>query len=136
MKRQVAQKVKQQVVHVRKPINVQGYARIPHTVLYDHELSPEAKCVYGFLATAVWQGRTAAVGQRLIADRVGLRQQTVGKALKELKQRGHIDVRGEGKARRLYVLHSPVFAQKQGKADVIVSGPSGVLRLASVARSA
>lgn len=97
----------------------------------DCELSPEAKCVYAFLASAVWQGSTAAVGQRLISSRIGIRQQTVGLAIQELKQRGHMEVRGEGNERRFYILNSPVFGQKQGKEDVIVSSPTGP-RFASV----
>ncbi len=108
--------------------------RLPDSVLYDVELSAVARLTYAVLAGAVHQGATVKMGQRLIAKRLGFHQETIGLALLELKDRGHIEIRGDGRHRRLYVLHSDVFGQKQ-RAGVseVRSTPRGS-RLVSVAK--
>jgi len=108
------------------------YARIPATVLHDVELSIGAKLVYAEIALHVWQGSAAWVGQRRLAKQLGFHQETVLLAIRELAARGHLKVSGEGKARRTYVLLSPVFSQKQGQETVIVSAPGGARRMVSV----
>lgn len=100
------------------------YSRTPDSVLYDKELSFGARCVYAVLAGAVHQGTTAKVGQRLIARKLGMHQETACLCLQELRDRGHITVVGEGKARRIYHLHSDVFGQKQrAGTEEIISYP-------------
>lgn len=91
-------------------------------MLHDRELSFAARCIYGVLAETVWQGTTARIGQRRIAFLLGCTQETVGIGLRELEARKHISIVGAGKERRVYVLHSDVFGQKQGRKDVIVGG--------------
>ena len=117
-------------------LNNMRYARIPLTVLRDAELSTSAIAVYGIILFYVYQGSTARIGQRRIAELSGLHQETVGKAIRQLKERRHIAISAVGKQRRLYVLLSPVFSQRQGKQDIIVSAPSGGNRLVSVRKTA
>lgn len=108
------------------------FARTPEAVLCDVELSPWARCVYGYLAMQVWQGAVAKVGLRRIGTKLGFHRDTVSKAIEELAERGHLKVMGAGKARRSYLLVSPVFSQKQGQETVVVSAPSGARRMVSV----
>ena len=114
------------------PVQLMRYARTPASVLHDLKLSVWARLVYTEIALHVWHGRVTRVGQRLIAKNLGFHQETVLRAVRELAERGLLDVVGAGKARRSYVLHSPVFAQKQGQETVVVSSPSGGRRMVSV----
>jgi DNA-binding Lrp family transcriptional regulator len=83
------------------------------------------------MASAVYQGAVARIGQRLIGRLVGLSAMTVGRRIQDLVDMGHIRAskckRGE---RGWYELTSPVFGQRQGKESVIISRPRR--RLASV----
>lgn len=116
--------------------NEKRFARIPLTVLQDGALSLSARCIYAILSVHVWQGTTAKIGQRRIADLLQIRQATVSAALKELAERGHIEVKSGkdgAKDRGLYCLLSPIFGQKQrAGVDEVISSPSGNRRLASV----
>lgn len=117
--------------HTRKP----RYSRIPDAVLLDTELSASARCVFAYLARSVFQGATVIVGQRKIAKHLGFARSTVVAAIAELVSQKHIKAKGDGQRRRLYILLSPVFSQKQGKVNEVVSGPNGYRRV-SVERKA
>jgi hypothetical protein len=77
---------------------IEKYARVPDSVLFDHELSLAARSVYGVLARHTFQGTTVNMGQRRIAKLLGTHTETVNLALHELEQRKHICIRGVGKA--------------------------------------
>jgi DNA-binding transcriptional regulator LsrR (DeoR family) len=83
----------------------------------------------------VYQGTVAKMGQRSISKLLGIHQETVALALRDLAARGHITITGNGNRRRTYHLHSDVFGQKQ-RADIeeVISSPSKTPRLASVRR--
>jgi hypothetical protein len=127
---QLGQKVSQKLV---QSVEVEKYARIPDSVLFDADLSITAKCVYAVIARYVFQGNTAKLGQRLIAQKVSASKNTVNGAIRELSGRGFIAITGEGKARRIYTLSSKVFGQKQrsGVEEIICEPGSGVRRFAS-----
>jgi CRP-like cAMP-binding protein len=93
--------------------DAEKYARLPESVLFDRELSLTARCVYGVLARYAFQGTAVRIGQRRIANLLGLHQETVNLALHQLETSDHISIRGNGKDRRSYHLHSSVFGQKQ-----------------------
>ena len=117
--------------------SVQGgslkHTRIPDPVLFDVGLSVTARCVYGVLARYVYQGTTARIGQRRIAKLLGVHVETVNVAIHELEDRSHLTISGEGKARRIYHLRSPLFGQKQrAGVEEVISSPSKGRRLASV----
>jgi Helix-turn-helix domain len=113
--------------------DAERYARLPDSVLCDHRLSVTARCVYGVLARYAYQGTTVKIGQRRIARLLGIHVETVNLAIHELEDRLHIAIRGAGKARRIYHLHSSVFGQKQGAGfEEVISSPSRTPRLASV----
>lgn len=121
--------------HVQKqsrPVPSTWYGRLPVSIMRRVDLSTSAKLVFAAISAHVWQGDTAKVGQRRLASLTGLALSTVNSAIKELVDVKAIVPMGEGQRRRMYVLLSPVFGQKQGKMDVIVSGPSGVPRYASM----
>lgn len=108
------------------------YSRIPDSVLLDCDLTPAARCVYAFLARHVFEGKVARLGQRLIARKLGLNRETVESAIRQLAKRDHLVVVGDGKSRRMYVLSSDIFGQKQGIKTIIRSSPRGK-RMVSVA---
>ena len=84
------------------------------------------------LALDVFEGRAASVGMRHLGKLLGKSAQTVQRRIGELVKAGHLEVAPVDLGRRAtYVLTSPVFAQKQGKANVVVSLPRGK-RLVSV----
>lgn len=118
----------------KKASCVEKYARIPRSVLYAAGvLTAEQRCVYGALADQVWQGRTASLGERLIAQKLGFARRTVQEALKVLIAKGFIRRSDKRIKRRwCYELVSPVFGQKQGKETIVAPGPSGHNRLVSV----
>lgn len=111
-----------------------GYARVPREVLTDAEIGPAAVRVFGYLSLNVRQGAVARVGQRRIADQIGMDRGTVATAIAELVGRGHVTIAAAKRgARQGYVLNSLVFSQKQGRVTEVVSAPSGGRRYASVA---
>jgi hypothetical protein len=119
-------------VHDIKKVNAQRYARIPDSVLFDASLTPSAVRVYAFISRAVWQGTTARIGLRLMASKLKTSRSVVSQAIARLGKAGHITITASGRERTLYTLNSPVFGQKQGKEEIVVTGASGNPTLASV----
>jgi hypothetical protein len=73
---------------------------------------------------------------RQLGQIIGRCAATVKARIDELIKAGYVEVADKKNGQRAYYsLTSPVFAQKQGKADVIVSTPRGK-RLVSVERRA
>jgi DNA-binding Lrp family transcriptional regulator len=85
------------------------------------------------MASALRHNNLAHIGQRELGKLLGISAATAGRRVRELVDAGYID-RTEQKLgqRAHYVLNSPIFAQKQGKQDIIVSSPSGGRRFASL----
>jgi DNA-binding Lrp family transcriptional regulator len=106
---------------------------VPNEVAVDRRLNVEHLRVYTVMASAVYQGSVARIGQRLIGRLVGLSAMTVGRRIQELVVFGHARAshckNGE---RGWYELTSPVFGQKQGVATEIRSTPRG-RRMVSIA---
>lgn len=98
-------------------VQTEHWNRTPDSVLFDHELSSDCKCVYAVLAGCTRQGTTATLGERLIAEKLGIHRQTVRKSLSRLAERNHITIRGSGKQGRVYHLHSSAFGYKQRALD-------------------
>lgn len=89
------------------------WGKHPASVTRDKELSATAKVVFDELALWCFKERNqVSRGVRAIATATGLSPTTVVKGLADLKERGHIRVLGEGKARRRYFLNSMVFAPR------------------------
>jgi hypothetical protein len=117
-------------------VHSEHWNRLPDSVLYDRQLSLASRCVYAVLAGAVHQGTLAKMGQRRISKLLGIHQETVGFALRDLADRGHITISGGGNRRRGYHLNSDVFGQKQRAGiEEVISSPSRTPRLASTRRA-
>jgi DNA-binding MarR family transcriptional regulator len=98
------------------------------------DLSFAARLVYAELALWVFQGKTASVGLRKMAERLNMSRQTVISGIAELVTAELIEKGDVSKGQRgVYVLTSPVFGQKQGKVTEVGIGPSGGSRLVSIA---
>ena len=98
-------------------VQAEHWNRTPDSVLFDHELSSDCKCVYAVLGGCTRQGTIATIGERLIASKLGIHRQTVRKSLAKLAERKHITIRGVGRERRIYHLHSNAFGAKQRALD-------------------
>jgi hypothetical protein len=117
-------------------VHCEHWNRLPDSVLYDSRLSLACRCVYAVLAGTVYQGTVAKMGQRRISKLLGIHQETVALALRDLAARGHITISGNGNYRRTYHLHSDVFGQKQRAGiEEVIGSPSGGRRFASVRRA-
>lgn len=69
------------------------YARIPETVLYDVELSANARVVYGLLDRCANKQHYCHPSRSWLARHLGVKdRRTVDRALAELVKRGHIEV--------------------------------------------
>lgn len=111
------------------------YSRTPDSVLCNKKLSAISRCVFAFIAGKSYQGSTAKVGQRFIANSLGFHQETVGLAIEELVEHKHLKIIGDGNRRRTYVLASNVFGQKQrAGVEETAAAPSGGRRLVSAPR--
>jgi hypothetical protein len=109
-----------------------GFVRLVRSVLYDTSLSLSARCIYGVLADRVGCGRTVRIGQRKIAELLGVHQETVLEGIKELCLHKHIEIARTASQRSIYILLSSTFGKAQGQRDVVVSGPGGGRRYASL----
>ena len=93
------------------------YAVIPAAVRYDSELRPNAKLLYGELsALAVAEGYCWASNSYL-ADLFGLSKKTVEALIKQLRDRGHIEVEMDRDPETQEVLRRKIW----------ISGPAGTL---------
>lgn len=95
------------------------YGRVPKEVLRDSKLKNFAKVVYGELAMACFEGPQCTIGQRELARRLGKSQAQVSICVKNLVERGHIEVKlpeGEERTRRgvrkVYRMTSPIFRRR------------------------
>jgi hypothetical protein len=68
--------------------HAEGFASIPRWILYDEQLSANAKLVYVVLSSHVGANDTAWPSHQRIADLLGVSKTTVKKMLAELKLRG------------------------------------------------
>jgi hypothetical protein len=111
---------------------VTHYSRIPASVLFDKRLSVYDKLTFCALSFQCFQGAVSVIGSRMVATSIGISRNKVKKSLQALAEQGHIKKSGQRiRGRNSYELTSPVFGQKQGKQNVMISGPRG-RRLVSV----
>lgn len=82
-------------------------------VIHDKQLSLTAKVVFCELALWLKRGeQRVSRGQRSIAENIGLHQETVGMALKELAVRGHISIEPAGRGKRSsYLLLDRIYRE-------------------------
>ena len=109
------------------------YTRIPLEVLSDERLKALDIRVFGAVAIWAFQGKTARVGTRWIAETVHAERGRVLESIGRLIQFGHLQIADAAKGKRTaYLITSPVFGQRQGKEEIVVRGKSGGKVLASV----
>jgi len=85
-------------------------------VLTDTRVSLKSRVVYSFLAGCAFDGARVRVGQRFIAEAVGVSLGAVNSSLKELASAGHLEaIRGPSGKRSAYDLKSPVFSYTRAR---------------------
>lgn len=90
------------------------HARLPDSVLRSSALSAESKLVYAAIARHAFKGAEVYIGQRKIAELLGMSQSSVSRRIKELLEFKHIKVSDSRAGRRSgYHLMSNVFVKRE-----------------------
>jgi DNA-binding transcriptional ArsR family regulator len=81
-----------------------GFTQIPNAVLYDAEISMQARALYTVLLSYAWDGPTVWPGfesesGRGLTDRTGWGEHTIRKYLRELQDAGLVEIKREGRGR-------------------------------------
>ena len=79
------------VIRISDPYLVYGFAQVPRPVLRAKGLSSTAKVVYALLVDYAWSDGQCFPGQRRMAEDLGFTEQTIRRALAELRDFGLID---------------------------------------------
>lgn len=103
------------------------FSRVPAEVWMDPEATGSDLRVYCALAAGTYHGNICRASLAELAELCNTTRQVVLRSIKRLVASGHVRLPESYKERRAgwYMLASPVFGQKQGKEDVIVSSPRG-----------
>lgn len=84
------------------------------TAIHDAELTGSAFRIFCELALWLKNGETTATrGHRAIATALNLNRETVAIGLRQLEERGHIRIHGEGQQRRTYELLNVAYLVKE-----------------------
>ena len=70
--------------------------QIPRVLWTDHNLSDQARVAYGFLLSYAWQNDFCFPGQERLATDWGKTSRSVRSSLKELEQRGYLEIKQRG----------------------------------------
>lgn len=90
------------------------HSRTPDSVLNDKRLSLESRTVYTCLARHAFKGGMVYMGQRRIANLLGVNQSTVSRRLQELLVHGHVETLPTTVGRRAgYHLTSTIFLPRE-----------------------
>jgi hypothetical protein len=95
------------------PVSAGGFTQVPNCLLNNESLSFAAKVVYAKLLSYAWSNDRVFPGQGRMAREVGSSQQTVSRAIVELKKVGYLGIqrRGQGQT-NVYILYHTVKAKK------------------------
>lgn len=107
------------------------HARTPDSVLSDKRLNLETKAVYSAMARHAFKGGLVYIGQRRLADYLGVHQTTVSRNIVELIKHEHIEVTVSGDGKRSgYRLKSSIFLPRE-KRQAPVKRRSAVVEAAA-----
>ena len=114
------------------------FGRVPLEVSCDQRVSDRAARLYGFLAAFVFHGNACTISLAQMAEAMRCSRSSAKRALDELIECGHVAPGRDNQERQrgFYCLTSEIFAQRQGKEDVVVREASGVPRYVSVDHAA
>lgn len=103
------------VVHASR-LTQAGFTIIPNVVMMRRDLSPLARLIYGYLKHLAWKNGNAVAETSLqvICRDLGAAENTVRKAISELRVDGLIQSRRRGQGRpNQYVIHEPKDDQSE-----------------------
>jgi biotin operon repressor len=91
------------------PVSAGGFTQVPNMVLNNKELTFAAKVIYSKLLSYAWNNNRVFPGQVTMADEIGSKKSTINKAIKELEEKGWLEIerRGQGQT-NIYTLHHTV----------------------------
>jgi Helix-turn-helix domain len=93
-------------VIIKEPALRAGFTEIPNTILRNPDLTPGAKLVFMGLMSYAWGKDSCFPGQERLAKDIGLHRVTVNKHIRELKEKGFLEVTRRGKTQtNLYILN-------------------------------
>ncbi len=95
------------------PVSAEGFTQIPNSLLNNKELSFAAKTVYSKLLSYAWYHDRVFPGQETMAEDIGSTTSTINRAIKELKEKGWLEInrRGLGKT-NIYTLKYVIKPRK------------------------
>jgi biotin operon repressor len=76
-----------------------GFTQVPNCVLRSKKISMGAKMAYAALLSYAWSNDYCFPGQQRLADDIGVTRQTANDYIKELKQKGFVNVKRQGQGR-------------------------------------
>lgn len=96
------------------PVSAGGFTQVPNHLLNSSTLTFAAKVVYAKLLSYAWHHDKVFPGQERMAMEIGSKRSTVNKAVKELEDKGWIEIerRGQGKT-NVYTLFHTVKASRR-----------------------
>lgn len=111
----------------QKALKCEPFSRVPVTITSDPRVKDSDVRVYTVMAANVWQGNVCRLSFSDLSRASTVSKRGVIRSISRLLAFGYIKASGEKRERAVtfYVLTSNVFAQKQGREDIIVSSPRG-----------
>jgi len=92
---------------------------LPDSVLLHPALSAESKLVYAAIARHAFNGSEVYIGQRKIAELLGMSQSSVSRRIQELLELKHIEISDSRHGKRSgYHLLSNVFVKRESQKGV------------------
>jgi predicted transcriptional regulator len=90
------------------PVAAGGFTQVPNFLLNKFDLSFAAKVVYAKLLSYAWHNNRVFPGQETMAAEIGSKKSTINKAIKELEDRGWLEIfrRGQGKTNVYTLKHT------------------------------
>jgi len=87
------------------PISAHGFTQVPNYLMTNSGLTCNAIVAYAKLLSYAWNNDRVFPGQERMAQEIGSSQPTVARAVKELEERGWLEIerRGQGKT-NIYIL--------------------------------
>ena len=78
------------------PVVADGFTQVPNFLLRNADLSMGAKLTYAMFLSYAWNNERCFPGQETLAADIGVARQTVNDFIRELRQKGLIEVQRRG----------------------------------------
>jgi hypothetical protein len=104
-----------------------GWAKVPHSIARDRTLSAQAFRLWVIFDGRQGQRPNARVGQKVLADDLGVSTRTIKRLVSELVEAGHLTVKQTSRT-AIYVVHNPARDREQMSPREAMKGHGSHLR--------